>query len=45
LAWNQVSGRVGEAIDQGLLHEINGHLYHSETGWRFVNDIQAMFLP
>lgn len=45
LAWSEVSVRVDKAISKGLLNEINGHLYHSETGWRFVNDIQAMFLP
>lgn len=45
LSWGAVTGRVGKAVRQGLLNEIDGGIIHSETGWRFINDIQAMFLP
>jgi len=43
--WSEVSGRVQSAIDKGLLEEENGVLSPTELGWRFSNDIQAIFLP
>jgi len=45
LGWNRALERAREALDEGLLVEENGRLAHSELGWRFVNDIQARFLP
>jgi len=43
--WSEVSGRVQEAIDKGLLSDENGVLSPTGLGWRFSNDIQALFLP
>ncbi|NND45057.1 MAG: radical SAM family heme chaperone HemW [Xanthomonadales bacterium] len=45
LAWNEALARAQPALRQGLLEERDGALAHTETGWRFVNDIQALFLP
>ena len=45
LGWELVSGTVGLAVNKGLLEVRNERLVHTETGWRFINDIQAMFLP
>jgi hypothetical protein len=45
LNWDQVADRVSTAVDRGLLQEYEGQYIHTETGWRFVNDIQAIFLP
>jgi oxygen-independent coproporphyrinogen-3 oxidase len=45
LEWAQVVDRVDEALDRGLLKAAGQRLFHTESGWRFVNDIQAMFLP
>jgi putative oxygen-independent coproporphyrinogen III oxidase len=45
VAWSQVSGRVQEAIEKGLLRDENDVLSPTELGWRFNNEIQALFLP
>jgi oxygen-independent coproporphyrinogen-3 oxidase len=45
VAWNDVSGPVGQAIEKGLLKEENGVLAPTSLGWRFSNEIQALFLP
>ena len=45
VAWRDVSERVQVAVDKGLLKDENGQLSPTELGWRFVNDIQAIFLP
>lgn len=45
LPWESVSGRVGEAMERGLLERRGGRIRPTELGWRFVNDIQAIFLP
>ena len=45
VAWDEVSGRVKQAQEQGLLQDENGYLKPTDLGWRFVNDIQAIFLP
>jgi oxygen-independent coproporphyrinogen-3 oxidase len=45
LAWEWVADRVGRAQRKGLLEAGGQRVSHTETGWRFVNDIQAMFLP
>ncbi|HEY5776605.1 MAG TPA: radical SAM family heme chaperone HemW [Xanthomonadales bacterium] len=45
LPWESVESRVRLAIDKGLLESRNGHVAHTALGWRFVNDIQQMFLP
>ena len=45
VAWSDVSGRVQTAVDKGLLREENRLLLPTELGWRFSNEIQALFLP
>ncbi len=45
LSWSHAEKAVAKAIEKGLLEDRGGRLCHTETGWRFVNDIQAMFLP
>jgi len=43
--WQVVESRVQKAIERGLL-EIHGkRVKTTALGWRFVNDIQQMFLP
>jgi oxygen-independent coproporphyrinogen-3 oxidase len=45
VAWSTVSHRVQIAVEKGLLTEENGVLSPTELGWRFSNEIQALFLP
>jgi oxygen-independent coproporphyrinogen-3 oxidase len=45
VAWREVSARVGEAVAKGLLKDENGVLSPTGLGWRFNNEIQAIFLP
>jgi oxygen-independent coproporphyrinogen-3 oxidase len=45
LPWNRVESRVIKAVDKGLLEIRQGHVSPTELGWRFVNDIQQIFLP
>ena len=45
VAWNRVSVRVEKAIESGLLTDSNGVLKPTSLGWRFNNEIQAIFLP
>ena len=45
VAWNEVATRVNGAIEKGLLRDENGVLSPTELGWRFTNEIQAVFLP
>jgi putative oxygen-independent coproporphyrinogen III oxidase len=45
IAWNEVSARVSEAIEKGLLMDESGVLAPTGLGWRFSNEIQAIFLP
>ena len=45
IAWNEVSARVSDAIEKGLLRDENGVLAPTGLGWRFSNEIQAIFLP
>jgi oxygen-independent coproporphyrinogen-3 oxidase len=45
VAWSEVSGRVQIAVEKGLLRDQNGILSPTELGWRFSNEIQALFLP
>jgi hypothetical protein len=40
-----VSVRVEKAIESGLLTDSNGVLKPTSLGWRFTNEIQAIFLP
>jgi len=45
VAWSEVAARVDCAVEKGLLKEENGLLRPTGLGWRFSNEIQAIFLP
>ena len=45
LPWSVVESRVQNAVDKGLLDPQPGRVSPTLLGWRFVNDIQQMFLP
>jgi oxygen-independent coproporphyrinogen-3 oxidase len=45
VAWKDVSERVQIAVDKGFLKEENEVLSPTELGWRFSNEVQAIFLP
>ncbi len=45
VSWDRVSVRVEKAIESGLLEDRNGLLKPTALGWRFNNEIQAIFLP
>ena len=44
LCWGIVEGRVQQAVDRGLLTIRHGQVVTTGLGWKFVNDIQQMFL-
>jgi putative oxygen-independent coproporphyrinogen III oxidase len=45
VGWAEVSERVQLAVEKGLLRDENGVLAPTGLGWRFSNEIQALFLP
>ncbi len=45
LQWEIVESRVQKAIDADLLEVVDKRLRPTSLGWKFVNDIQQMFLP
>jgi putative oxygen-independent coproporphyrinogen III oxidase len=45
VSWSRVAVRVEKAIESGLLKDSNGVLMPTSLGWRFSNEIQAIFLP
>jgi len=45
LPWQVVESRVQKAVDRGLLELRNRRLAPTDLGWKFVNDIQQLFLP
>jgi len=45
LPWSVVEEKVGRALDQGLLSARGRRLVATGLGWRFINDIQQIFLP
>lgn len=45
LPWSEVLGRVELALEKGLLEDRGSRLVPTLVGWRFVNEIQAIFLP
>ena len=45
LPWSFVETRVQQAVDKGFLTRHEKRLKPTTLGWRFVNDIQQMFLP
>jgi len=45
LPWSCVHGPLAEALDKGLLEDKGDRLVPTDFGWRFSNEIQALFLP
>ena len=45
LDWQVVESRVQQALDQDLLEVSGKRLRPTGLGWKFVNDIQQLFLP
>ncbi|MDX1459711.1 MAG: radical SAM family heme chaperone HemW [Xanthomonadales bacterium] len=45
LHFDGVRDRLDNALGSGLLERDGDGYRHSEAGWRFVNDLQALFLP
>jgi len=45
LSWQVVEERVQTAINSGLLEAVQTRLKPTSLGWRFVNDVQQIFLP
>jgi len=45
LPWSEVVDRVDLAVGKGLLEDRGSRLAPTDVGWRFVNEIQAVFLP
>ncbi len=45
LQWTVVEARVQKAIDMGLLAVFQQRVRPTDLGWKFVNDIQQLFLP
>ncbi len=45
LPWQVVESRVQQARNKGLLEIHHARLRPTGLGWKFVNDIQQMFLP
>ncbi len=45
LPWQTVESRVQQAVEKGLLEAGGKRLRPTGLGWKFVNDIQQLFLP
>ena len=45
LGWSVARPAVEQALGRGLLEQRADRLVPTDLGWRFVNDIQALFLP
>jgi oxygen-independent coproporphyrinogen-3 oxidase len=45
LPWDAVEARVAGLVGRGLLEDRGERVVPTATGWRFVNDLQAEFLP
>ena len=45
LPWETVETRVQRAVERGFLSRHGKWLQPTTLGWRFVNDIQQLFLP
>lgn len=45
LPWSCVQGPIAEALHKGLLEDKGDRLVPTDFGWRFSNEIQALFLP
>ncbi|GAB4187142.1 MAG: radical SAM family heme chaperone HemW [Wenzhouxiangellaceae bacterium] len=42
---SQVEPALAEAEQRGLLERADDHVRATDLGWRFMNDLQALFLP
>ncbi len=40
-----IADLIQQATDKELLEQIDNQLYPTELGWRFLNDLQGLFLP
>jgi oxygen-independent coproporphyrinogen-3 oxidase len=45
LGWDAAREPVEKAIERGLLEDIGERLVPTGAGWRFLNELQALFLP
>jgi oxygen-independent coproporphyrinogen-3 oxidase len=45
LPWDAIKSRVEQAVAGGLLEENAERVAPTSLGWRFLNDLQALFLP
>lgn len=45
LPTTSIAPLIDKAADQQLLAQVNNQLLPTELGWRFMNDLQAIFLP
>ncbi len=45
MAWPEAAETVEEAVRAGLLEQAGNGYRHTPVGWRFTNDVQALFLP
>lgn len=45
LAWVEAAETVDQAVRKGLLEPAGNGYRHTPVGWRFINDLQALFLP
>ena len=45
LDWSAAGEAVSRALSDGLLQRQDQMLVPTELGWRFINDVQALFLP
>ncbi|MEJ2383991.1 MAG: radical SAM family heme chaperone HemW [Xanthomonadales bacterium] len=43
--WSAVESRIDRLVGRGLLEDLGDRVAPTATGWRFVNDLQAEFLP
>ena len=45
LEWSSAGPAVSDAVSRGWLEQRDRSLVTTELGWRFINEIQALFLP
>lgn len=45
LPTESIADLIHQASDKGLLEHTNNQLHPTDLGWRFLNDLQGMFLP
>jgi oxygen-independent coproporphyrinogen-3 oxidase len=45
MSWEAASKQISRARERGLLESVDGGFRPTSQGWRFSNDLQALFLP